>query len=223
MAKKERSVSPLRSHARKEKRPAKRSLPGTVLLVEDNGKILDINRRILEKEGLAVLSAKTLAEARKYIKIAVPDVAVLDIMLPDGSGIDFLEELHEVCRAPVLFLSAKTTRADVKAGLTAGGNDYITKPYDIDEFRMRVTGFMRLARPVQTRLRSKASPLLTGKELAVAMLAARKVMNRDIGLNLRLSESRVKTCLSGIYRKLGIANKINKRGLLTEILGTSTQ
>ncbi|WP_461257117.1 response regulator, partial [Treponema sp. R80B11-R83G3] len=92
---------------------------GIVLLLEDNEKILDINRRMLEKDGLVVLTAQTIEQARERIKIAVPDVAVLDIMLPDGSGLDFLEELREVSDAPVLFLTAKAKRADVLAGLKA--------------------------------------------------------------------------------------------------------
>jgi len=192
---------------------------GIVLLLEDNPKILDINRRMLEKDGLMVLTAETIAQARERIKIAVPDVAVLDIMLPDGSGLDFLDELREVSDAPVLFLTAKAKRADVLAGLSAGGNDYITKPYDIDEFRMRVTNFLRLSGSVKIR-RSllPAASLLTEKEFIVAMLASRGMLNKEIADEVNLSESRVKTCLSGIYRKLGIAEKENKRELLAGIL-----
>ena len=167
-----------------------------------------------------VLTAKTLEEARERIKIAVPDAAVLDIMLPDGSGLDFLSELREVCGAPALFLTAKTERADVIAGLTAGGNDYISKPYDIDEFRMRVMGFLRLMDSVKTRKKTAAgiSSLLSEKELSVALYAAAGMSNKDIAGKVFLSESRVKTCLSSVYRKLGIAEKKDKRNLLAEIL-----
>ncbi|GBU29457.1 hypothetical protein R84B8_03022 [Treponema sp. R8-4-B8] len=188
---------------------------GIVLLLEDNEKILDINRRMLEKDGLVVLTAQTIEQARERIKIAVPDVAVLDIMLPDGSGLDFLEELREVSDAPVLFLTAKAKRTDVLAGLKAGGNDYITKPYDIDEFRMRVTNFLNLSGGALP-----AASLLTEKELIVAMLAARGMINKEIADEVNLSESRVKTCLSGIYRKLNIAEKENKRELLTILLAS---
>jgi len=149
---------------------------GIILLVEDNQKILDLNRRMLEKEGLMVLIAKTLEEARERIRIAVPDVAVLDIMLPDGSGLDFLSELREVCGAPVLFLTAKAERADVIAGLTAGGNDYITKPYDIDELRERVVNFLRFARRPPPRVKlgaleldvATSMALLNGKDLSLS-------------------------------------------------------
>ncbi|MDR2561665.1 MAG: response regulator [Holophagales bacterium] len=193
---------------------------GIVLLLEDNPKILDINRRLLEKEGLMVLTAKTLKEARERVKIALPDVAVLDIMLPDGSGLDFLSELHKSCDIPALFLTAKTERTDVIAGLTAGGSDYITKPYDINEFRARVLGIFRLINSVKFPKKPSASlsTLLSEKELSIAMYAANGMSNREIADLVFLSESRVKTCLSSIYRKLGIADKKDKRNLLAEIL-----
>ena len=193
---------------------------GIVLLLEDAPKILDINRRILEKEGLMVLTAKTIAEARERIKIAVPDVAVLDIMLPDGCGLDFISELREVCDAPTLFLTAKSEREDVLAGLSAGGNDYISKPYDIDEFRARVMGFIQLVGRVKSRRKPamNLSSLLTEKELAIAIHASEGLSNKDIAGRVHLSESRVKTCLSGVYRKLGVAEKKDKRTILAEIL-----
>ena len=201
---------------------------GIVLLVEDSPKILDINRRLLEKEGIMVLSAKTIAEARECVKLARPDVAVLDIMLPDGSGLDFLSELRTLCETPsnpvcALFLTAKAERGDVLSGLSAGGNDYITKPYDIEEFRMRVLSFLRLAESAKKRGKerksvSPAPSVLTEKELTVALLAAQGLYNKEIAAKVFLSESRVKTCLSGIYRKLGISNKENKRILLSKVL-----
>jgi len=193
-----------------------------VLLVEDNPKILELNRRILEKESIMVLTSETLAEARERINIAVPDVMVLDVMLPDGSGLDFLSEIRNYCSAPALFLTAKAEHADLMAGFTAGGNDYITKPYNLDEFRMRVMGLLWLVDSMQVREKTAvaANPLLTKTELSVALQAAEGASNKDIAKNVLLSESRIKTCLSGIYRKLGISEKKDKRELLTGILIT---
>jgi len=193
---------------------------GIVLLVEDNLKILDINRRMLEKDGFFVLTAKTLDEARARIKIVAPDVAVIDITLPDGNGIDFLQELREVSNAPALFLTAKAERSDIIAGLTAGGNDYITKPYDIDEFRARIINFMRLVKTKnkQTTSDENKSSLLTGTELSIALFAAEGMSNKDIAGKVYLSESRVKTSLSTIYRKLGITEEKDKRHLLNRAL-----
>jgi DNA-binding response OmpR family regulator len=198
---------------------------GTVLLVEDDDKILEINRRVLEREGLLVLTAKTLRKAREMLKLAIPNVVVLDIMLPDGSGLDFLSELRRVCQSPVLFLTAKAEHDDVLSGLVAGGNDYITKPYDIDEFRIRVLGFLRLVDSVKTHQDKgtqdfPAASVLTEKELAVALLAAQGYCNKEIADKVFLSESRVKTCLSGIYSKIGISDKDNKRELLAEALNS---
>ncbi len=193
---------------------------GIVLLLEDNADVLDLNRRMLEEEGVIVLTATTIAEARERLKIAVPDVAVLDIMLPDGSGIDFLAELRQVCDAFVLFLTAKAEQGDILKGLTAGGNDYITKPYNIDEFRMRVMGFLRLA---SSRLDRNTPSLteafgLTETELAISLLVIRRKKNKEIAKRVCLSESHVKNCLSAVYRKLGISDKENKRELLAQIL-----
>jgi len=196
---------------------------GIVLLLEDNRKILDLNRKMLEEEGIMVLTAETVATARQRVRCVIPDVVVLDIMLPDGSGLDFLAELREGgIDVPALFLTAKAERADIIAGLTAGGNDYITKPYDIDEFCMRVTGFLRLTGAMRKREsqsdRTPPATALTEKELSVALFAARGLLNKEIGDRLFLSESRIKTSLSEIYRKLGISDKKNKRELLAEAL-----
>jgi DNA-binding NarL/FixJ family response regulator len=175
---------------------------------------------MLEKEGLMVLTARTIVDARELLKIAVPDVAVLDIMLPDGSGLDFLSELRLICNAPVLFLTAKVEREDILVGLTAGGNDYILKPYDIDEFRARVLGFLRFADSLKSKKKTSVSlsSLLSEKELTVALYAAEGLSNKDIAVKVFLSESRIKTSLSAIYRKLGITDKKDKRNILADIL-----
>jgi DNA-binding NarL/FixJ family response regulator len=196
---------------------------GIVLLVEDDTVILNINRRILEKDGLMVLTAKTLAETRERLKIATPNVVVLDIIMPDGNGLDFFTELRQVCSAPVIFLSSKKAPDEVLAGLVAGGNDYITKPYNIDEFRARVLNFLHYEEYVKVSLShgtpdTTISSVLTEKELAIALLTAEGHSNKDTANKVSLSESHVKNSLSNIYRKLGIQDKDNKRELLTELL-----
>lgn len=120
-----------------------RNITGVILLVEDDPNILDANRRILESCGLTVLCAATLGEARKWLKSEKPDIAVLDIMLPDGDGIAFLPELRKERKIPALFLTGKSSDEERIQGLRAGGNDYITKPYKIDEFCARVEAALR--------------------------------------------------------------------------------
>ena len=120
---------------------------GIILLVEDDKNIQRINRRILEREGFQVLCAGTLSEARELLQTHTPDVLVLDIMLPDGSGLSFCEKIRPTTSAPVLFLTALDEKSEIIEGLVAGGNDYITKPFGIMEFLSRVRAALRRSAP----------------------------------------------------------------------------
>ncbi len=123
-----------------------------VLLVEDNEKILRGNKRMLSWEGYVVDTATTIAEAFLRIKESVPHVIVLDIMLPDGSGLDFLKTLREGAHGgiPVLILTGLSTQEDIIRGLTEGGDDYLTKPYDFPILLARVEALLRRAVRVPT-------------------------------------------------------------------------
>jgi DNA-binding response OmpR family regulator len=104
-----------------------------ILLVEDEPAIQRANKIILERRGnYTVRLAMSLAEARQHITNAIPDLIVLDIMLPDGTGLDFLAELRNTMdiHIPVLLLTALSETSDELKGIQAGGDDYITKPYD---------------------------------------------------------------------------------------------
>ena len=111
---------------------------GSVLLVEDDANIQRINRRILEREGFYVYCAACLQEAYEILNEHTPDVLVLDIMLPDGSGLAFCEKIRPKTTIPVLFLTALDEKNEIIQGLVAGGNDYITKPFSLMILRARV-------------------------------------------------------------------------------------
>ena len=117
---------------------------GVVMLVDDNEFVLESNQSVLIEDGHSCILAKSLSQARELLKAIEPDVIILDILLPDGSGLDFLKEIRERSDAPVLFLTSKDSPEDQIAGLMAGGNDYITKPYDFLQFRSRVRNFIAL-------------------------------------------------------------------------------
>jgi DNA-binding response OmpR family regulator len=121
-----------------------------LLLVEDNEKIMNGNRRLFGFAGYETVAALTLAEARAAISATRPDAILLDIMLPDGSGLDFMRELRESGSAgiPILLLTGLTTPEDVIKGLTAGGDDYLTKPYDFPILLARVEALLRRAQRV---------------------------------------------------------------------------
>jgi DNA-binding response OmpR family regulator len=99
---------------------------------------------MLERRGgYSVRTAMNLAEARKRIKESAPDIIVLDIMLPDGSGLNFLRELRYDANIPVLLLTALGESSDVVAGLKAGGDDYLVKPYDNEVLLARIESLLR--------------------------------------------------------------------------------
>jgi DNA-binding response OmpR family regulator len=114
-----------------------------ILLVEDNEQILFGNERMLKRRGYDVMTALTLREAKERIETAMPDAIVLDIMLPDGSGLDFMRELRQTSNVPVLLLTGLATPEDIVRGLTEGGDDYLTKPYDFGVFMARVEALLR--------------------------------------------------------------------------------
>ena len=118
-----------------------------ILLVEDNEKIMFVNREMLEWEGYEVAAALTLAEARASINKRRPDVVVLDIMLPDGCGLNFMRELRENEHAniPILLLTGLAGQEDIVRGLNSGGDDYLTKPYDFPVLLARVEALLRRA------------------------------------------------------------------------------
>lgn len=151
---------------------------GTILLVEDDKNIQRINRRILEREGFMVLCASTLKETQELLREHTPDALVLDIMLPDGNGLAFCEKIRPATSAPVLFLTALDEKSEIIEGLVAGGNDYITKPYDVDEFVARVNAQLRLAR--MNRRDAEQAEVLARGPLSLDTVALRAFLDGRI-------------------------------------------
>lgn len=149
----------------------------TILLVEDDANILRTNRRILEREGFNVLCADTLSEARSMLSEHTVDALVLDIMLPDGSGLAFCKEIRSSTSAPVLFLTALDEKSEIIEGLVVGGNDYITKPYDVNEFLARVNAHLRLAQ--MNRREAENLKILKRGPITMDMVALRASLNGE--------------------------------------------
>jgi two-component system OmpR family response regulator len=120
-----------------------------VLVVDDERLLTDLLSMALRYEGWEV---KTAGDGRTAIKLARehrPDVVVLDMMLPDVGGLDILKRMRtDAPSLPVLFLTAKDAVEDRVAGLTAGGDDYVTKPFSLEEVVARLRGLVRRARLV---------------------------------------------------------------------------
>ena len=127
-------------------------MKGFILLVEDNVQITRGNERMLRRQGYDAVSALTLTEAKSVIEKHMPDVIVLDIMLPDGSGIDFMRELRKTSGVPILLLTGLATPADVMHGLNEGGDDHLAKPYDFGVLLARIEALLRRASQVPETL-----------------------------------------------------------------------
>lgn len=115
----------------------------TILIVEDDHDILSANLAALELEGYDVFTADSLSKARTVTEECLPDLIILDILLPDGDGLSYCEELRGKSGVRILFLSALSTKEDILTGLRTGGDDYITKPYDMDELLLRAEALLR--------------------------------------------------------------------------------
>ena len=118
--------------------------PVRVLVVDDEPALTDLLSMALRYEGWDV---RTAGDGRGAIKLARehrPDVVVLDMMLPDLGGLDVLHRLRaDTPGLPILFLTAKDAVEDRVAGLTAGGDDYVTKPFSLEEVVARLRGLVR--------------------------------------------------------------------------------
>lgn len=121
----------------------------TILLVEDNPHIMKINARLLALRGYQVLQAETAAQAREQLRWHPVDLIVLDILLPDGSGLELCRELKAQRPIPILFLTALGENQDVVEGLRAGGDDYLAKPYDLEVLVARIEARLRAAEEVR--------------------------------------------------------------------------
>lgn len=120
--------------------------PVRVLVVDDEPMLGELLATALRYEGWQVEGALTGRAAIRIAGTLDPDVVVLDVMLPDMSGFDVLRRLREARpRVPVLFLTARDAVEDRIAGLTAGGDDYVTKPFSLEEVVARLRALLRRA------------------------------------------------------------------------------
>jgi two-component system, OmpR family, response regulator len=115
-----------------------------VLVVDDEPNIVDVISMALRYEGFEVFCAGTGAEALARIRDNRPHVMLLDVMLPDMEGFEVARRLGaERARVPIIFLTARDATEDRVRGLTVGGDDYVTKPFSLEELVARVRALLR--------------------------------------------------------------------------------
>jgi two-component system OmpR family response regulator len=115
-----------------------------VLVVDDEPNIRDLLSASLRFAGHQVATAANGTDAIKMITDTSPDIVLLDVMLPDISGFGVTKKIRGMgIETPILFLTARDDTEDKVAGLTVGGDDYVTKPFSLDEIMARVSAIMR--------------------------------------------------------------------------------
>ncbi len=116
-----------------------------VLVVDDEPQIVRGLKVILRQAGYAVRAAETKREALDAVAVRPPDAMVLDLVLPDGSGVEVCEEVRRWSRLPILVLSAGGDEREKVRALAAGADDYVTKPFGTDELLARLRAVLRRA------------------------------------------------------------------------------
>ena len=148
--------------------PSLRRLDGSalrVLVVDDEQMLTDLLSMALRMEGWEVRTAGSGFHALQAARDFEPDAMVLDIMMPDLDGMAVLHRLRQSGNdVPVLFLTAKDSVGDRVAGLTAGGDDYVTKPFSLEEVVARLRGLMRRAGSAQS---ADSEPILRVGDLSL--------------------------------------------------------
>lgn len=198
----------------------------TILLVEDNPHIMKINSELLSSRGYDILKATSAAQAWEQLRWHPVDLIVLDIMLPDGNGVELCQKLKSRYYIPIIFLSALGENQDVIEGLRAGGDDYLPKPYDLEvlvariEARLRSTmdsrryicyGPLKLDTISLTGYINNRDILLTQKEFTVLLLLAQnaehkvsqdELMREVWGVNSETENRALWTLISRLRKKL---------------------
>jgi two-component system OmpR family response regulator len=125
--------------------------PGRLLVVDDEPFLRDAVAASLRFLDFEVTTGATGAEALRLTRDRPFDLVVLDVMLPDTDGFEVVRRLRrDGYRVPVIFLTAKDTQADKVSGLTIGGDDYMTKPFGLEELAARIRSVLRRALPTET-------------------------------------------------------------------------
>ncbi len=183
-----------------EKRPV-------VLVVDDERAIQRFLRPSLEENGYAVLEASTAKSALELVVARKPDVILLDLTLPDMDGLDVLKRLREWSSAPVIVVSARGEESDKIAGLDRGADDYLIKPFGVEELLARI----RVARRHAAQAERDPQPLYEHGDLKIDLTLRRIWLAKK---EVRLSPLQY-TLLAALVRQAG--RVVSQKQLMKEL------
>jgi len=183
----------------------------TVLVVDDEPRMIEFIRMSLELEGYRVLSAASGYEALRQLAAEIPDLVLLDIMMPEMDGFETLKGIREMSNVPVIILSVKGEEWDRVHGLDLGADDYITKPFGNRELLSRIKAVLRR---VETDYPApKARQIVVDENLTIDF-DRRRVTVRGREVALRPTEYRL------LYHLVSNAGRVlTHRSLLTKVWG----
>ena len=147
-----------------------------ILMVEDDSTIAFAVKHAVEQEGFNLDIAENLENARKIVNSKEYDLILLDVMLPDGNGYEFLKQLREHDEdTPVIFLTACDEEVNIVMGLDIGGDDYITKPFRVRELISRINAILRR----KGKSQDSNKKILKFKNISIHTLEARVFKNNE--------------------------------------------
>ena len=147
-----------------------------ILMVEDDSTIAFAVKYAVEQEGFNLDISENLENARKIVNSKEYDLILLDVMLPDGNGYEFLKQLREHDEdTPVIFLTACNEEVNIVMGLDIGGDDYITKPFRVRELISRINAILRR----KGKSQDSNKKILKFKNISIHTLEARVFKNNE--------------------------------------------
>jgi DNA-binding response OmpR family regulator len=157
-----------------------------ILLVEDDLSLIEGLKFSLSKHGFAVTVSRTVKEAKSYFCQSEYHLVLLDLMLPDGSGFDICKIIRQTSNVPIIFLTASDEEVNVVMGLDIGGDDYITKPFKLNELISRINAALRRVYPES----KQAVTELSANGITVKLLEGR-VIKKGANMDLTSAEYRL--------------------------------
>ena len=196
-----------------------------ILIIEDDRYLSQGLLELMGKNGYAAQAADCVASAQAALKDTPFDLLILDVTLPDGNGVTFCQELRASGnRTPILFLTARDEEFDIVRGLDAGGNDYVTKPFRIQELLSRIRVLLRreIHRSRMSVIRDGTALPLTPTEfrLLLSLLDQKGVVTRDVLLGALwdcggnyVDDNTLSVHMSRLREKIGKEHIVTLRGV----------
>ena len=163
-------------------------MPRRILIIDDDAALSEVIRDRLVIEGFEVECATDADEAFRRSESVMPDLVLLDVMLPESSGFDLVPVVRRARKVPIIFLSARGLQVDKLRGLEAGADDYITKPFDMQELLARIRAVLRRTAGVVDLIKLGGITVDFSRRIATGPAGAIALTNREFEILEFLAE-----------------------------------